>query len=179
MQSFHPDHDAIQQHAKKNLADGAVTGAGAEKVAAVIEALNASLATEIVCELRYRAHFHAAEDLGEVNVAAEFLEHAEQEREHGKQLAARIAQLGGEPDFDPTTLLERSHAAYTAPGTVAQMLEDNLVAERVAVQVYTELARWLGDEDPTSRRLIEDILKQEEEHADDLAGLRNKLKGRE
>ncbi len=175
MQPFHPDQDAIREHAKKNLSDGAVMAADAREAAEVIEALNGSLATEIVCELRYRAHFHAAEDLGEVNVAAEFLEHAEEERAHGQLLAARIAQLGGTPDFDPAHLLERSHAAYTSPGTVAQMLDDNLIAERIAIQIYTELARWLGDKDPTSRRLIEDLLMQEEEHADDLAGLRNKL----
>jgi bacterioferritin len=175
MQSFQPNEDAIRERAKKNLADGAVTGSATGRTESVIEALNASLATEIVCELRYRAHYYAADELGEVNVAAEFLEHAEQERDHGKRLAERIAQLGGEPGFDPATLLGRSHASYTAPGSVAQMLDDNLVAERVAIQVYTELARWLGDSDPTSRRLIEDILMQEEEHADDLAGLRNKL----
>lgn len=178
MPSFHPNQDAIREKAEKNLSDGAVMDAGQGDTAQVIEALNASLATEIVCELRYRGHHHAADDLGEVNVAAEFLEHAEQERAHGQQLAARIAQLGGEPDFNPASLLERSHAKYTAPGTVAQMLDDNLVAERIAIQVYQELARWLGDKDPTSRRLVEDILKQEEEHADDLAGLRNKLKVR-
>jgi bacterioferritin len=175
MQPFTPNDKEIQKKAKQNLSEGAGGELGAEDRAAIVDALNASLATELVCELRYRAHYHAAQDLGELNAAAEFLEHAEQERAHGQRLAERIAQLGGAPDFNPATLRSRSHAAFTGPGPVTQMIDDNLIAERVAIMIYTELVRWLGDRDPTSRRLVEDILMQEEEHADDLAGLREKL----
>ncbi|MCB9730234.1 MAG: bacterioferritin [Deltaproteobacteria bacterium] len=178
MQPFQADHDSIDRNARQNLAKGAVTAGNDADVAEVIDALNHALATELVCELRYRAHYHAADDEGELNVAGEFLEHAQQERAHGEKLAARIAQLGGQPDFNPSTLLERSHADYTKPGSIDKMLEDNLVAERQAIQVYTKLIRWLGDHDPTSRRLIEEILEQEEEHADDLAGLRKRLSTR-
>ena len=137
----------------------------------IVAVLQETLATELVCELRYRAHYYAAAGFrGEV-AADEFLEHAREEREHGERIAARIAQLGGQPNFDPASLSDRAHADYGVGEDLVLMLEEDLVAERVAVQTYTEIIRWLGDADPTTRRMMEEILAQEEEHADDIAGL--------
>lgn len=137
----------------------------------VVHRLNAALATEIVCWLRYLSHYHAADGIRADVVATELLEHATQERDHAERLATRIAQLGGMPDFDPGTLMSRSHAPFRPTTNLEEMLSINLEAERIAIEVYRDLARWAGDKDPTTRRLIEDILAQEEEHADDLISL--------
>jgi bacterioferritin len=134
----------------------------------VIEVLNQALATELVCVLRYKRHYYMAEGINSGPVAAEFLQHAVEEQGHADSIAARIVQLQGEPDFNPATLIARSHSEYV-PGTdLVDMIKEDLVAERVAIASYEEIARWLGDNDITTRRLMEQILAVEEEHADDL-----------
>ncbi|MFE6054927.1 ferritin-like domain-containing protein [Kitasatospora sp. NPDC056446] len=152
------------------MAQGAVTstyGLDAEKVIAV---LNDVVATEIVCWLRYTRHAISATGIDRAQVAAEFTEHAAAEMQHALRAAERIAQLGGEPDFDPATLAQRAHTAPHEKDLKA-MLEHNLLAERIVISTYQEIARWLGDHDPTTRRLIESILEEEEEHAYDLTDL--------
>lgn len=134
----------------------------------VIGVLNEALATELVCVLRYKRHYYMADGINSAPVAAEFLQHATEEQGHADQIAARIVQLQGEPDFNPATLVARSHAEYV-PGTdLISMITEDLVAERVAIASYSEIVRWLGDNDVTTRRLMESILAVEEEHADDL-----------
>jgi len=137
----------------------------------VVGVLNEALATEIVCVLRYRRHHYMAEGIYSVAVAKEFLDHSIEEQGHADLIAARIVQLQGEPDFDPATLVSRSHAEYVAGGSLADMIAENLVAERIAIQSYNEIIRWLGERDVTTRRMIEAILATEEEHADDMATL--------
>ena len=170
-QPFKTDIEAIRARARKNMLDGAVTDAYRADRSAVIAVLQEILATEIVCVLRYKNHYYAASGIHAQAVAAEFLEHAGEEQQHADMVADRIAQLGGIPDFDPQGLQTRSHAEYATGDSLDAMIREDLVAERVAVETYSEIVRWLGDDDTTTRRLIEDILKQEEEHADDLAGL--------
>ncbi len=142
----------------------------------VLRLLNESLATELVCYLRYKRHYFMATGLKASVAAAEFLEHATQELQHADLLAERIMQLGGEPDFNPAGLTERSHAEYVAGKNLREMITENLVAERIAVDSYREIVVYLGDDDPTTRRLFEEILAQEEEHADDMADLLQDLK---
>jgi bacterioferritin len=137
----------------------------------VIRILNEALATEIVCVLRYKHHYYAADGLNAEAVAQEFLEHAQQEQEHADQIAERIAQLGGNPNFSPDSLTARSHSEYVEGDTLKEMIEEDLVAERIAIDSYREIIQYLGDDDPTTRRLMEEILAVEEEHADDMAGL--------
>ena len=133
--------------------------------------LNEALATELVCVLRYKRHYYMAEGLNSGPVAAEFLQHATEEQGHADEVATRIVQLEGEPDFNPRTLTERSHAEYVPGTSLLDMVKEDLVAERVAIASYQEIVRWLGTNDPTSRRMIEEILAVEEEHADDLLTL--------
>ena len=133
--------------------------------------LNEVLATELVCVLRYKRHFFTAEGLNSGPVAQEFLQHANEEQQHADMVATRIVQLQGEPDFDPATLVARSHAEYVPGDGLLDMIKEDLVAERVAIASYQEIIRWLGDNDSTSRRMIEEILAVEEEHADDLLTL--------
>jgi bacterioferritin len=152
--------------------NGAVTAAYRGDREKVIELLNGALATELVCNLRYRRHYFMASATAGIAgfaIADEFLEHANQEQAHADRLAERIVQLGGEPDFDPRGISSRSHAEYVAGTDIKSMLHEDLVAERIAIQTYAEIIRYLGDSDPTTRRLMEAILEQEEEHADDLA----------
>lgn len=130
--------------------------------------LNRALATELVCMLRYRRHHFMARGIHAASIAGEFLVHAQQEQDHADRIAARIVQLGGEPDFAPDGLAARSHAEYVAAGSLVDMVREDLVAERIAIDSYRELAQYLGDGDPTTRRMIEDILAVEEEHADEL-----------
>ncbi len=137
----------------------------------VLKLLNEALATELVCALRYKRHYYMAQGPQSDAAAAEFLEHATQEAQHADQIAARIVQLGGEPDFSPDTLTARSHAEYV-PGTdLVSMIKEDLVAERVAIDSYREMALFIGEGDPTTRRMLEEILAVEEEHAEDLASL--------
>jgi bacterioferritin len=165
---FLSDVTDLRRKAREHIDRGPVTdtyGADRERVIAV---LNEALATELVCVLRYKRHFYMAEGIDSAPVAAEFAQHAAEEQGHADQIAARIVQLQGEPDFNPDTLTARSHAEY-APGTsLLDMVKEDLVAERVAISSYSEIITWLGTGDVTTRRMLEDILAVEEEHADDL-----------
>ncbi|WP_150910730.1 ferritin-like domain-containing protein [Marinobacter halotolerans] len=170
-QPFLSDIKAIRERARANMRDGAVTeGYNADRET-VIKILNEALATEIVCVLRYKHHYYAADGLNAEAVAQEFLEHAQQEQGHADQIAERIAQLGGKPDLSPDSLSTRSHSEYVEGDTLKEMIEEDLVAERIAIDSYREIIQYLGDKDPTTRRLMEEILAVEEEHADDMAGL--------
>ncbi|MEX2455076.1 MAG: ferritin-like domain-containing protein [Rhodospirillaceae bacterium] len=170
-QPFKTDLEAIQKRARDKMMDGAVTDAYQADRHQVLEVLNEVLATEIVCILRYRNHYYMATGINADPVAQEFLQHANEEEMHADWVSVRISQLGGTPNWNPEGLLTRAHAAYAEGETLRQMIEEDLVAERVAIETYSEIIRWLGSDDPTTRRMIEDILKMEEEHADDLAGL--------
>ena len=133
--------------------------------------LNEALATEIVCVLRYKRHYFMASGINAQSVAAEFLQHANEEQAHADQISARIVQLGGEPNLSPEGMLTRSHSEYVEGTTLRSMIEEDLVAERVAIDSYGEMIRYLGNDDPTTRRMLEGILAMEEEHADDLVSL--------
>ena len=162
---------ALRERARQHIEEGAVTqGYGANRVD-ILKILNDALATEVVCVLRYRRHHFMARGIHSQAVAAEFLEHSNEEQGHADQIAERIVQLGGEPDFAPDTLRQRSHAEYVEATTLNDMIKENLVAERIAIDSYREAIRFIGDQDPTTRRLFEGILAVEEEHADDLADL--------
>lgn len=163
--------EAIRKRARQHLEQGAVTDSYKADRNAVISLLNDALATELVCMLRYKRHFFMATGLNAEAAAEEFLEHANEEQAHADKLAARIVQLGGEPDFSPNGLANRSHAEYVAGETLAEMIREDLVAERIAIDTYGQIIRYIGDDDPTTRRMLEDILASEEEHADDLASM--------
>lgn len=171
MSDFLTDVETLRKRAREKMDEGPVTDAYGADRKRVVEVLNEALATELVCYLRYKRHFFTAQGLNAGPVAAEFLEHATQELGHADQLAARITQLQGDPDFNPSTLAGRSHAEYVEGDSLLDMVKEDLVAERVAIASYQEIARWLGDKDPTTRRLLEEILAVEEEHADDLLSL--------
>ena len=168
---FISDLSAIQKRARQNVEAGAVTGGYHAQIETVIKLLNEALATEIVCVLRYRRHYFMARGIQAEAVSAEFLEHSNEEQGHADRIANRITQLNGKPDFNPATLMTRSHAAYVEGETLESMIKENLVAERIAIDSYGEMIRYIGDNDPTTRRMLEDILAMEEEHADDLAKL--------
>lgn len=170
-QPFLSDIKNIRERARANMRDGAITDGYTADRETVIRILNEALATEIVCVLRYKHHYYAADGLNAEAVAAEFLEHAQQEQDHADQIAERIAQLGGKPDMSPDTLTSRSHSEYIEGDTLKEMIQEDLVAERIAIDSYREIIQYLGDKDPTTRRLMEEILAVEEEHADDMAGL--------
>ena len=172
---FVSDLEAIRERARTKMMDGAVTGAYLADKDQVIEVLNEVLATEIVCVLRYKNHYYMASGIHSQAAASEFLEHAEQEQEHVDQVAERITQLGGNPNFNPEGLHTRAHAEYKDVDTLEQMITEDLVAERVAIETYSEIVRWLGTDDPTTRLMIEGILKIEEEHADDLVNLLQRM----
>ena len=155
--------------ARKSLSDGAVTPAYGPHRNAIVKLLNDSLATELVCVLRYKRHHFMASGLSSPRIAEEFLAHANEEAAHADRIARRIVQLGGEPDFSPSTLLQRSHADYDESNDLQTMVRVNLMAERVAVESYRQMITLLADKDPTTRRLLEDILADEEEHADELS----------
>ena len=162
------DSKAIQA-AKGNLDDGAVTPSNGPYRESIVKLLNDSLATELVCVLRYKRHHFTAHGLASPKIAEEFMVHATEEAAHGDLIARRIVQLGGEPDFSPDSLSRRSHADYDESSDLKAMLRANLIAERVAIESYRQLIVLIGDKDPTTRRLLEDILRDEEEHADELA----------
>jgi len=165
------DIETIRQHARQDIESGAVTPGYEGNPETVVRLLNEALATEIVCTLRYRRHYFMAKGIHSESVAAEFLEHATQEAEHADQLAERIVQLGGAPDFNPQTLVERSHAEYVEGDGLLSMIKENLIAERIAIESYRAIVHMLGDKDSTTRRLLEGILATEEEHAEDLSSL--------
>jgi bacterioferritin len=167
------DMQAIRARARAEMRKGPVTDAYGHDLDRVIEVLNEALATEIVCTLRYRAHAWACAGIHAEVASAEFNEHARQEWEHMLKLGARISQLGGTPDLNPATLSERSHATFSTSDDLREMVEEDLVAERIAVHTYQEIIQWLGNGDPTTRTLLESILEQEEEHADDMLDLLN------
>ena len=155
--------------ARKSLDDGAVTPAYGPHRLAIIKLLNDSLATDLVCVLRYKRHHFMATGLSSPAIADEFLVHANEESAHADRIAKRIVQLGGEPDFSPNTLLERSHADYDESNDLKTMIRVNLIAERIAVETYRQMIELVGEKDPTTRRMLEDILADEEEHADELS----------
>jgi len=165
---FLSDVKELRRRARQHIEDGTVTqgyGADPEKVVAV---LNEALATEIVCVLRYKRHYFMAQGIHAQAVAQEFLEHANEEQGHADRIAERITQLGGAPDFNPEGLATRSHSEYVEGNSLVDMIREDLVAERIAIDSYGEIVRFFGDRDITSRRLMEEILANEEEHADDL-----------
>jgi len=157
------------------MESGAVTENYRADRKAVIKVLNEALATEIVCILRYKRHYYMAEGINAESVKAEFLQHAAEEQQHADWIAERITQLNGEPNFNPEGLATRSHAEYKEGHGLIDMIKENLVAERIAIESYSEIVRWLGNDDPTTRRLVEEILKMEEQHADDMANLLARL----
>lgn len=167
--------DVLRQQARQHLEQGAVTAGYTADRAVVLAMLNDSLATEIVCVLRYRRHHFMARGIHSQAVASEFLVHSNEELGHADLLAERIVQLGGEPDFSPDSLLSRSHAEYVEGETLSDMIRENLVAERVAIDSYRHFIQFLRDQDPTTRRMLESILAVEEEHADDLADLLQRM----
>ena len=174
-QPFLTDVKTLRKRAREHIQQGAVTSGYRADRATVVKLLNDALATEIVCVLRYRRHHFMAQGMNADPVAAEFLVHANEEQQHADQIALRITQLGGEPDFSPDGLTSRSHSEYVAGETLLDMIREDLVAERVAIDSYSEMVAYLGDDDPTTRRLLEGILAVEEEHADDLANLLARL----
>ncbi len=168
---FLTDIQTIRRRARKHIEQGAVTEGYKADRDTVIRLLNEALATEIVCVLRYKRHFYMASGIHADAVAAEFLQHATEEQQHADQIAARIVQLGGAPNFSPEGLSARSHSEYVEGESLVDMIREDLVAERVAIDSYGDMIRYLGDKDSTTRRMLEGILAMEEEHADDLAGL--------
>jgi bacterioferritin len=168
---FLTDIKTLRERARRHIEQGAVTEGYSADRETVIKLLNEALATEIVCVLRYKRHYFMASGIHAEGVAAEFLEHANDEQGHADQIAARIVQLQGEPDFNPQGLLTRSHAEYVEGDTLVDMIKEDLVAERIAIDSYREMINYFGTDDPTSRCLMEDILAVEEEHADDLVNL--------
>jgi bacterioferritin len=170
---FEIDVIRIRDEARAHMEAGPVTESYGGDKDRLIEVLNDVVATEIVCFLRYSQHAIAATGIDRAQVAAEFREHAGEEMQHGLRAAERISQLGGSPDFDPGSLVTRSHTEYvtTDEADLDRMLRENLVAERIVITTYQEIIRWIGDNDPTTRRLMESILEEEEEHADDLKDL--------
>lgn len=172
---FKSDLQAIRKRAREKMSEGAVTGAYLADREQVIAVLNEVLATEIVCVLRYKNHYYMASGIEAGPIAAEFLQHANEEQQHADWVAERITQLGGVPNFDPEGLATRAHAEYKEEDTLEGMIREDLVAERIAIETYNEIIRWLGNDDTTTRRMIEDILKMEEEHADDLASMLDRM----
>lgn len=175
MADFVSDVKKIRERARKHMEAGAVTEGYKADRERVIQVLNEVLATELVCILRYKRHYYAARGINSESVKPEFLQHANDEQQHADWVAERITQLGGEPNFNPEGLATRSHSEYKAPENLTDMIKENLVAERIAVESYSEIIRWLGNDDPTTRVLIEQILKMEEEHANDMLDLLAKM----
>ncbi|AQG98165.1 bacterioferritin [Burkholderia sp. KK1] len=169
--AFVLDLDKIRADARQHMDEGPVTSSYGADRETVLKLLNDSLATEIVCTLRYKRHYFMAKGIHSEAVAQEFLEHANEEQEHADTLAERIVQLGGEPNFAPDSLKSRSHSEYKEGHDLIDMIRENLIAERIAIDTYREIIRYLGDKDVTTRRLFEEILAVEEEHADDMADL--------
>lgn len=172
---FLTDIKTLRKRARQHIEQGAVTPGYKGNRETVIKLLNEALATEIVCILRYRRHHFMAAGINATSVAQEFLQHANEEQMHADQIAQRIVQLGGEPNFSPEGLLTRSHAEYVEGDTLIDMIKEDLVAERIAIDSYREMIAYLGNDDPTTRRMMEGILAMEEEHADDLVSLLEEL----
>jgi bacterioferritin len=173
--AFLSDIQTLRKRAREHIAAGAVTPGYAADRDTVVKLLNEALATEIVCTLRYKRHYYMAQGIHAESVAAEFLQHATEEQQHADQIAERITQLGGAPDFSPEGLTSRSHAEYVEGDSLEDMIKEDLVAERIAIDSYREIVEYLGTKDSTTRRLMEEILAKEEEHADDLVTLLGSL----
>ena len=176
--TFSLDLEAIKKRAREHIEEGAVTDSYQADRAIVIKLLNDSLATELVCVLRYRNHHYMSAAVGGIAghaISDELMKHSQEEQAHADRIAERITQLGGEPDFSPKSLAGRSHADYVVSDSLRGMLTEDLVAERIAIDTYGAIIRYLADKDPTTRRMMEQILEQEEEHADDLADFLKRL----
>jgi bacterioferritin len=165
------DIKKIRQRARDHMEKGAVTTGNKSDRTQVLKILNEALATEIVCVLRYKRHQYMASGINSEAVAAEFAQHASEEQGHADMIAARITQLDGEPDFSPEGLATRAHSQYVEGKTLVDMIKEDLVAERIAIETYSEIVRYLGNDDPTSRLMMEKILAMEEEHAEDMKNL--------
>ena len=165
------DIKTLRERARQEIEKGAVTSGYAADRENVIRMLNEALATELVCVLRYKRHYFMAAGIHAAPVAAEFLEHANEEMAHADLLAKRIVELRGEPNFSPDGMASRSHAQYVEGDSLKSMIRENLVAERIAIESYREMIAYLGDDDPTTQRMLKEILASEEEHADDLSTL--------
>lgn len=172
---FISDIQQIRNRARQHIENGAVTEGYKGNRENVIKLLNEALATELVCVLRYKRHYYMASGIHSQAVKEEFLEHAQEEQEHADKLSERITQLNGEPNFNPAGLVDRSHSEYAEGTTLVDMIKEDLVAERIAIDSYGEIIRYLGENDPTSRRVMEEILAKEEEHAEDLKTLLEEL----
>jgi len=172
---FLTDITTLRQRARQHIEEGAVTQGYKGDRELAIKLLNEALATELVCVLRYKRHYFMAHGLNAQPVAAEFLEHANEEQGHADSIAARIVQLGGEPNFSPDGMLSRSHAEYVEGESLVEMIKEDLIAERIAIDSYREMIEFFDKNDPTSRRLLEEILAVEEEHAEDLVSLLQEL----
>jgi bacterioferritin len=175
MGQFSTDVKKIRERARKHIEAGAITEGYKANREQVTKVLNDVLATEIVCVLRYKRHYYMAQGISSDSVKAEFLQHANEEQQHADWVAERITQIGGEPNFNPEGLATRSHSEYKPGDSLTDMIKEDLVAERIAIESYSEIVRWLGNDDPTSRVLIEQILKMEEEHANDMLDLLAKM----
>ena len=169
--SFVSDVKELRRRARAHIEQGAVTEGYRADVETVVRMLNEALATEIVCVLRYKRHYYMAAGIHAGAVAEEFLEHANAEQRHLDRIAERITQLGGEPDLNPESLAGRSHSEYVEGKTLLEMIREDLVAERIVIESYSEMVRFLGNDDPTTRRMLEEILADEEDHANDLRTL--------
>lgn len=174
-QPFLTDIKTIRKRARAQIHKGAITDGYKADREAVVKLLNEALATEIVCVLRYKYHYFMASGINAKSVAAEFLEHANEEQGHADQIAERITQLEGAPNLSPEGLLTRSHSEYVEGDDLVDMIKENLVAERIAIETYSEMVRYLGNDDPTTRRMMEEILAMEEEHAEDMSTLLEQL----
>jgi bacterioferritin len=170
---FLSDIQTIRKRARQHMERGAVTDTYSLDRNTVLKLLNEALATEIICVLRYKAHYFLASGINAKSVAAEFLEHANEEQGHADEIAERITQLDGTPNFSPDGLSGRSHSEFVVPEDLAAMIEENLIAERIAIDSYREMINYIGDRDTTTKRILEDILAQEEEHANEFADLLN------
>ena len=172
---FLTDIKTLRERARKHIEQGAVTEGYTVDRDTAVKILNEALATEIVCVLRYKRHYFMASGIHSEAVAAEFLQHANEEQGHADEIAARIVQLGGAPNLNPDGLSSRSHAEYVEGDTLLDMIKEDLVAERIAIDSYREMIKYFGTDDPTSRRMLEGILAMEEEHADDLVSMLGEL----
>jgi bacterioferritin len=175
MSEFLTDVQTLRKRAREHIDKGPITDAYGADRERVIQVLNEVVATELVCYLRYKRHYFTAKGLNATNAEAEFLQHATDELGHADLAAGRITQLQGDPDFNPDILSKRSHAEYVPGNTLQEMVTEDLVAERVAVASYQEIIRWLGNDDPTTRNMIETILAVEEEHAEDMLNLLDEI----
>ena len=168
---FLTDVQTLRQRARQHIEQGAITATYGADRDTVVKVLNEALATEIVCTLRYRRHYYMAQGIASESVKSEFLAHANEEQAHADQIAERIVQLGGEPDLNPENLAMRSHAQYVEGKDLVDMIKEDLIAERIAIDSYREIAQWLTGKDSTTRRIMEEILAKEEEHAEDLSSM--------